>query len=97
MDHHSEFENPTKIDFFFRLPLPWLLYTVVFQKDVAVSAAGLVCSVTILFMMLIAVFLSILLFSWKMTKTMGLSMFVFYFLFVIATLGFEYDFYECPF
>lgn len=79
------------------LPLPWLLYTLVFQKDVAVSAAGLVCSVTILFMMLIAVFLSILLFSWKMTKTMGLSMFVFYFLFVIATLGFEYDFYECPF
>jgi sodium/potassium/calcium exchanger 2 len=31
-----------------------------------------------------------------MTKAMGLSMFVFYFLFVAVSLGFEYHFLHCP-
>jgi len=78
------------------LPLPWLLFTIVFQKPVAVSSAGMVCSIAILFGMLMLVFLSILIFNWKMTKGMGFSMFIFYFLFVIVSLGFEYDFYACP-
>jgi len=78
------------------LPLPWLLFTIVFQKPVSVSSAGMVCSIAILFGMLMLVFLSILIFNWKMTKGMGFSMFIFYFLFVIVSLGFEYDFYACP-
>ena len=80
----------------FRLPLPWFLFTLVFQKPVPVSAEGMVCSIVLLFLMLVAVFMSILLFKWKMTKIMGFSMFVFYFIFVIITLGFEYDFWTCP-
>ena len=78
------------------LPLPWLLYTLIFQTPVPVSSVGMICSITILFCMLILVFLSILLFNWKMTRGMGFVMFAFYFAFVIITLGFEYDVYECP-
>jgi len=78
------------------LPLPWLIFTIVFQKPVSVSSAGMVCSIAILFLMLMLVFFSILIFNWKMTKGMGFSMFIFYFLFVIVSLGFEYDFYSCP-
>jgi len=78
------------------LPLPWLLFTIVFQKPVTVSSAGMVCSIAILFGMLVLVFCTILICNWKMTKSMGFSMFIFYFLFVIVSLGFEYDFYACP-
>jgi len=78
------------------LPLPWFLFTLVFGKPVPVSAEGMVCSIVLLFLMLCGVFLSILLFKWKMTKFMGFSMFIFYFLFVIITLGFEYDLWSCP-
>ena len=84
------------LSYMFRLPLPWLIYTMVFQKNVAVSSAGMVCSIAILFGMLILVFVSILIFNWKMTKGMGFSMFLFYFVFVLVSLGFEYDFYSCP-
>eukprot|EP00095_Tigriopus_kingsejongensis_P005989 maker-scaffold48_size466083-snap-gene-3.25 protein:Tk05989 transcript:maker-scaffold48_size466083-snap-gene-3.25-mRNA-1 annotation:"sodium potassium calcium exchanger nckx30c isoform x2" len=77
------------------LPFPWLLFNLVFGKPVSVSATGMVCSIAILFGMLILVFFSILLFNWKMTKAMGLTMFVFYFLFVAVSLGFEYDVYTC--
>ena len=80
----------------FRLPLPWLLYSLVFGEAVPVSATGMVCSITILFGMLMLVFFSILLFNWKMTKGMGFSMFIFYFVFVAVSLGFEYDVYKCP-
>jgi len=78
------------------LPMPWLLFTILFQKPVSVESTGMVCSIAILFGMLVLVFLSILIFNWKMTKGMGFSMFVFYFIFVLVSLGFEYNFYKCP-
>jgi sodium/potassium/calcium exchanger 2 len=76
--------------------LPWLLYALIFQQPVPVSSAGMICSIAILFCMLMFVFFSILLFNWRMTKGMGLSMFFCYFIFVAVSLGFEYDWYECP-
>jgi hypothetical protein len=51
-----------------RLPLPWFLYTCVFMEPVPVRSDGMVCSITLLFLMLILVFLSILFSNWKMTK-----------------------------
>merc|ERR1739848_602980 len=78
------------------LPFPWLLYTIVFQEHITVSAKGMVCSIAILFMMLILAFMSILIFNWKMTKGIGFSRFIFYFLFVLVSLGFENKYYECP-
>ena len=81
---------------FFSLPLPWLLFTLIKDKPVSVSAEGMVCSVAILFMMLCLVFLSILVFNWKMTKIMGICMFLLYFVFVAVSLGFQYDYIVCP-
>lgn len=52
----------------FRLPLPWLLYSLFFGKPVPVTSVGMVCSITLLFCMLMLVFFSILTFNWKMTK-----------------------------
>lgn len=54
-----------------RLPLPWLLYTLINGTNVTVSSEGVACSVTLLFIMLLAVFLCILAFKWRMTKGMG--------------------------
>lgn len=78
------------------LPLPWLLYTIVNGHAVTVSSAGVGCSVSLLFLMLISVFLCILAFNWKMTKGMGILMLILYVGFVIVSLGFSYKWYECP-
>ena len=48
--------------------MPWLLYSVIFGKPVPVTSVGMVCSITLLFCMLMLVFFSILAFNWKMTK-----------------------------
>jgi sodium/potassium/calcium exchanger 2 len=66
------------------------------MEPVSVSSAGVGCSVSLLFLMLILVFLSILAFNWKMTKAMGVVMGVFYFIFVLISLGFTYGLYSCP-
>ena len=80
----------------FRLPVPWLLYTLGFGVDIRVSSAGLGCSIILLFSMLVAVFLSILLSGWKMSKLLGIAMFFLYFIFVIISLSFEYKWIICP-
>ena len=53
------------------------------------------CNVLMLFMMLVAVFLSIVIFKWKMTKVMGIIMGLLYVVFVLISLGFSYGLYEC--
>lgn len=86
---HSE-KKPYK-----RLPLPWFLFTLVFGKPVPVTSDGMVCSITLLFCMLMLVFFSILAFNWRMTKVMGMSMFIFYFIFVAASLSLTYGWVTC--
>ena len=57
------------------LPLPWLLYSLFnLVPSVGVSSAGIACQIGMLFLMLIAVIVSIVAFKWKMTKPMGLVM-----------------------
>merc|ERR1711902_268093 len=68
------------------LPFPWLLYTLVNGVHVDVDSSGVGCSISMLFAMLLLVFLSILSFKWKMTKGMGIIMGFFYFIFVIVSL-----------
>ena len=61
------------------LPLPWLLYSLFnLVPSVAVSSAGIACQIGMLFLMLIAVILSIVAFKWRMTKPMGLVMMALY-------------------
>ncbi|XP_025835206.1 sodium/potassium/calcium exchanger Nckx30C [Agrilus planipennis] len=79
------------------LPVPWFLYGIIYGKPVAVNSIGMVCSITILFMMLLFVILSIACFRWKMNKGLGFTMFLLYFVFVTVSLLFEYDHLTCPF
>ena len=67
-----------------------------FVEESTWNFAMMICNWSVLHTMLCLVFLAILLFSWKMTKAMGAAMFFFYFIFVIVTLGMEYDYYSCP-
>ncbi|KAH8274081.1 hypothetical protein KR044_009926 [Drosophila immigrans] len=79
------------------LPIPWLLYGIIYDAPVEVNSVGMVCSITILFMMLVFVVLSIACFRWRMNKGLGFTMFLLYFVFVAVSLMFEYDLITCPF
>lgn len=80
-----------------RLPVPWLLYGIFFLEPVKVSSCGMVCSIAILFMMLLFVVMSIACFRWRMNKGLGVTMFILYFVFVAISLMFEYKHLTCPF
>lgn len=80
----------------FSLPLPWLLWSIVNSKEVEVSSSGAVCSIAMLFLMLLTVFGAIVAFKWRMTKGMGGMMIGLYVVFVIISLGFSYEWYKCP-
>ena len=82
--------------FIYRLPIPWLIYGLINGEPVVVSSDGMVCSITILFMMLLFVIISIACFRWKMNKGLGFLMFLLYFVFVAISLMFEYEWYKCP-
>ena len=77
------------------LPVPWLLYTAINQKAMDVSSIGMGCSIGMLFIMLILVFISILVFKWKMTKPMGVAMLGFYVVFVVVSLGLSQCWFKC--
>ncbi|XP_014365899.1 sodium/potassium/calcium exchanger Nckx30C [Papilio machaon] len=78
------------------LPLPWLLYGLINGEPVQVNSKGMVCSIVLLFAMLIFVIISIACFRWKMNKGLGFTMFLLYFVFVAVSLGLEYGFFHCP-
>ncbi|TMW53922.1 hypothetical protein DOY81_000979 [Sarcophaga bullata] len=78
------------------LPIPWLLYGIFYDAPVEVNSVGMVCSITILFMMLLFVVMSIACFRWRMNKGLGFTMFLLYFVFVAVSLMFEYDVITCP-
>ena len=59
------------------------------------SSRGVGCYILILFAMLVAVFLLILFFDWKMTKGMGYLMLAMYVVFIFVSLGFSYNWYKC--
>ncbi|XP_015184429.1 PREDICTED: sodium/potassium/calcium exchanger Nckx30C isoform X1 [Polistes dominula] len=78
------------------LPVPWLLYGLIYGKPVEVNSVGMVCSIAILFCMLLFVIISIACFKWKMNKGLGSTMFLLYFAFVAVSLMFEYELLVCP-
>mmetsp|Transcript_20648 Transcript_20648/g.27211 ORF Transcript_20648/g.27211 Transcript_20648/m.27211 type:complete len:693 (-) Transcript_20648:268-2346(-) len=68
------------------LPFPWLLYTIAMNKNVQVDAENLILSIVVLLCMLVAVIISIRIYNWKMTKGLGVMMFVFYLIYVFQDL-----------
>ena len=82
---------------YFRLPVPWLLWTLVnYPCNFDVNSGGVGCSIGLLFLMLVLVFLSIVFFNWKMTKPMGVIMGFLYIGFVIVSVALEKNWITCP-
>lgn len=77
------------------LPLPWLLYTIINNKAMEVNSVGMGCSIGMLFVMLLLVFISIIVFKWKMIKPMGGIMLVLYVIFVVVSLGLSECWFVC--
>lgn len=78
------------------LPLPWLTSILILGEPVKVASGSLVFSVMILVIMLILVIATIALSKWRMTKTLGMTMFGLYAVFVALSLLIEYDIIEPP-
>jgi len=69
------------------LPLPWILYSAVNKGEkIFVASEGLIRSLLILIVMLVLVVISIHCQGWKLTKTLGGFMFLFYILFLIQAI-----------
>ncbi|MBN3317012.1 NCKX2 protein, partial [Atractosteus spatula] len=79
------------------LPLPWLLYSFINNMaPVAVSSNGLFCAIVLLFLMLLFVIGSIAACKWKMSKLLGLIMFLLYFVFLVVSVMLEDKILVCP-
>ena len=80
------------------LPVPWLAYAIINDETpgyVGVAAPTLAVSLIVLLLMIVAV-ISVIHFSgWKMTKTLGYTMFIFYAFFVLYDLMRNYK-WLCP-
>ena len=70
------------------LPVPWLLKTATCLGDctIAIGSDNLVFSVLTLLGMVIAVIVSIMLMGWKLSRFLGIVMFVLYVVFLVQSL-----------
>uniref|UniRef100_A0A914C133 Sodium/calcium exchanger membrane region domain-containing protein n=1 Tax=Acrobeloides nanus TaxID=290746 RepID=A0A914C133_9BILA len=85
------------------LPVPWLLHFIVSSistgetpSPISVSSNGLICSVGILFMMILLLIVSIAATGWKMNKWFGVVMMLAYILFCIVSILLELNTISCP-
>ncbi|XP_072320754.1 sodium/potassium/calcium exchanger 1-like [Eucyclogobius newberryi] len=79
------------------LPVPWLLHSLSNGgQSVAVSSNGLFCAIVLLFLMLLFVIASIAACRWRMSCTLGLTMFLLYFLFLLLSVLLENRILTCP-
>ncbi|CAJ0955000.1 unnamed protein product, partial [Mesorhabditis belari] len=85
------------------LPVPWLLYFITqpilhpdAEDSISVSSKGLLCSVGMLFLMLIVLVFAIFISKWRMNKVFGVLMIVSYTAFCIFSVMLETDRMHCP-
>ncbi|KAH9500930.1 hypothetical protein Btru_069229, partial [Bulinus truncatus] len=79
------------------LPVPWLLYSAVNEgAPYKVSSKGLLCSIFLLFGMLVAVVICIAVSGWKMNRFLGFSMLFLYNIFIVVAVLLEYSVLKCP-
>ncbi|KPM07824.1 potassium-dependent sodium-calcium exchanger-like protein 2 [Sarcoptes scabiei] len=76
------------------LPFPWLIYTLLFG-NVPVNSSGMICSVMLLFLMLLFVIVTIALFKWRLNIGMAIAMFALYFFFIASSLLLEREIIKC--
>jgi sodium/potassium/calcium exchanger 1 len=79
-------------DITFGLPVPWLIFAAINQgKPVVVQSDAIGLLVLLLLLMLIAVIVAIAASGWAMTKTLGVTMFALYGVFLTVALLLEFD------
>ncbi|KAG7458931.1 hypothetical protein MATL_G00225860 [Megalops atlanticus] len=79
------------------LPFPWLLYSLIHaMRPVTVSSNGLFCAIVLLFLMLLFVIISIAVCKWRMSKVLGFTMFLLYFVFLVVSVLLEDKILVCP-
>lgn len=79
------------------LPLPWIIY-LVWPNDhdkIEIGSGNVWLNIFILLGMVVGIVITIHLNKWKLTKTVGGTMFVFYFLFLIQAVINELPFEKC--
>lgn len=82
---------------FFRLPIPWFLgcLMAIPEPYVDVDAEGLLCSIILLFCMLIAVIGTVACFRWRLSKPLGATYMLLYFGFVTCSILLAYGIIPC--
>lgn len=79
------------------LPVPWLVASSIDKfRPVSVVSEGLFCSTILLFLMLLAVIITIAANKWRMTRVLGGTMFALYALFITITLLIQFKVMSCP-
>ncbi|KAL5004489.1 hypothetical protein ScPMuIL_017945 [Solemya velum] len=79
------------------LPIPWLIYSAINNGNyINVDSNGLFCSIVLLFMMLLAVIITIAVSKWRMNRTLGVSMLFLYCLFEVLSVLLELEVLDCP-
>lgn len=81
---------------FFRMSLPYFIYTVVFMDDIEVSSEGIICSALLIIIILVAVVSFLACFRRYLSKTLGIIYIIIYVLFVGVSISFVYGFVKCP-
>ena len=79
------------------MPLPWLLGSVFLGHAIEVSNDGAVCSIGLIFIILISFVLSLLVFKWKLRRGLGVILLLIYIMFVAVALAFQFGYVVCPF
>eukprot|EP00614_Pseudopedinella_elastica_P030687 CAMPEP_0172615970 /NCGR_PEP_ID=MMETSP1068-20121228/62620_1 /TAXON_ID=35684 /ORGANISM="Pseudopedinella elastica, Strain CCMP716" /LENGTH=745 /DNA_ID=CAMNT_0013421271 /DNA_START=167 /DNA_END=2404 /DNA_ORIENTATION=- len=79
-------------DVAFGLPVPWLFYSIATLANdcncgVVVGSDGLFVSLVVLLLMVAAIVVAIKAYNWKMTRGLGNSMFIMYFLYVAFAIS----------
>jgi len=72
------------------------MYTMIFNKVYQVDSTGMLCSIVLLFAILIFVIITIILFKWRMHRPMGYVMFFLYAVFVTISLLLQFEIILCP-
>ena len=61
-----------------------------------VSSDSLFCSVVLLFVMLLAIVVTIAVCKWQMSKLMGFAMFMLYVVFLVVSVLLQFNILTCP-
>lgn len=77
------------------LPIPWLIKSLIDDAPVNVKSDGLFCSTFMLFCMLVCVVATIAICRWRMTRSLGMVMFILYVVFLTITLLMLYEVVPC--